>query len=145
MNLPGLFEEYAAMFERTFDDDNWQRLETYFHPQAVYETHGFEDTRFEGRQALLNALQSNVSNFDRKCDSRKLRTVEGPVVEGNTLTRTWACEFTLQGAEDLLLEGRETVTYDGGKIRHLLEEILPASAQRLAIWLEAHATKLSTH
>jgi len=142
MNILHLFETYAAQFELTFADDDWQRLEQHFHADVVYITSGFQGSRVAGRPLVLETLRNNVLNFDRKCDSRQLRTTEGPVVAGEKLTRTWQCRFTLNGAEDLLIEGRETVIFKDSRIIQLEEEILPHSVARMKSWMAANGNRL---
>ena len=54
LSVAARFNNYADDFELTFTDDDWTRLETYFHQDAVYSTSGFHATQFEGRAELLN-------------------------------------------------------------------------------------------
>ena len=142
MNIGALFAHYADDFELTFVDDDWKRLEKHFSNDAIYSTIGLQSTRSEGRDKLLNALKYNVSNFDRKCDSRSLTTIDGPHIDGQTLTRTWRCEFVLQDADNLVIEGREKAVYSGEQIVLLEEEILADSAAIMAAWMEQYGANL---
>ena len=136
------FKSYADDFELTFVDDDWKRLEKYFSCDAIYSTVGLHKTRTEGRKRLLDVLKHNISNFDRKCDSRTLTTVDGPHLNEQILTRTWRSEFTLQGADDLVIEGHEKAVYVGKHIVLLEEEIFAVSAARMAAWLERYGANL---
>jgi hypothetical protein len=71
LNLLERFATQARDVVRTFIDDEWSRLEQYFTIDATYETLGEGGERFVGRPALLAALRRSVTNFDRRCDSRR--------------------------------------------------------------------------
>jgi hypothetical protein len=116
------FEAYAADFERTFVDDDWNRLEKYFTEDAVYSTPA-NGLRVSGREGVLATLRAAVSGFDRRCDTRSLASTEGPTQEGNEVFRRWVGRFTVAGAPDLEIEGSERATYRDGRIE-LLEVTL---------------------
>ena len=48
------FMAYAAAFEQTFADDNWQRLEPFFTPDATYRVSGLPAScELHGRDAIF--------------------------------------------------------------------------------------------
>jgi hypothetical protein len=143
---PDLVECFLAQgrdFERTFLDDDWSRMERRFTADAVYETLGPGGERFVGRSELLAALRRAVTNFDRRCDSRTLVTTRGPFCEGVEVTREWACTFTLSGAPDLRIEGRERAVYKDELIELLQERLTPQSRQSLNTWFATYAARLA--
>lgn len=145
MNLIERFAAYADDFERTFIDDDWERLEKYFTEGAIYVTLGPHVQRAESREAVLETLHRAVSNFDRRCDSRVLATTRGPEQVANEVRREWACTFTCAGAPDLRISGSERAVYEGDRICLLEERLSDESRQRFDRWLREHAAKLASH
>ncbi|MCZ6890170.1 MAG: nuclear transport factor 2 family protein [Gammaproteobacteria bacterium] len=143
MNLADLFKNYADDFELTFVDDNWSRLEQYFTENAIYETEGALASVHTGRDQVFTALRENISRFDRRCDSRNLETIEGPQIEGDTLTRRWRCTFTLRGAPDLSIVGDERAHYERDRICRLEEMLTEDSQITLGEWIGKYQSKLA--
>lgn len=143
MKLVDLFQKYAEDFELTFVDDNWSRLEQYFTKNAIYQTSGRFASTHTGRNQVLEALRQNISRFDRRCDTRSLETIEGPVTDGNILTRRWRCTFTLRGAADLSIVGDERAHYEGRRICRLEETLTENSQTALGEWVAKHQSKLA--
>jgi len=139
MTLVDRFEAYAADFELTFVDDQWQRLGRHFAENAVYSTPA-NGVRVPGRANVLATLRAAVSGFDRRCDTRNLRTTGGPREEGDEVSREWKARFTLGGAPPLEIEGSERARFRGGQIE-LLEVTL--ASETLARLLEYAATYLA--
>ena len=142
MSIAELFQSYAEDFELTFVDDDWSRLEKYFTENAIYETGGAFASKHVGRERALRALKENISGFDRRCDSRTLETIEGPQIDGDTLSRRWRCTFTIHGAPDLIIIGDERAHFEGSQICHLEEVLSEDSQVALGKWIEAHRSKL---
>ena len=82
MDLVKLFGEYAAAFERVYQNDEWAELEPYFTEDAVYEIEGGPPFggRAAGRPALLAHLEKSVNAFDRRFPRRSLQLLEGPTL-----------------------------------------------------------------
>jgi len=139
MDLVARFEAYAADFESTYADDDWSRLERYFTEDAVYSTPA-NGVRIPGRASVLAVLQAAVSGFDRRCDSRRLVTTDGPRQEGNQVLREWSAVYTVAGAPDLEVSGSERAVYRGDRIellevvltREMLARLIAFSGQHLA-------------
>lgn len=112
-NLPG-FGVYAAAFEESLQDDNWDRLAEYFAPEAVYLPG--DGTQAEGRAAVLQALQDSVNALERKCDSRVLEGEPDISEEGDTITLRFTLRYTCSGRPDLRLVGYETAQFSDGLI-----------------------------
>ena len=136
------FTAQSAAFERAFIDDDWSRLEPYFTPDAIYETLGPGGERWVGSPAVMAALRRAVNNFDRRCDSRALVTIEGPVRDGAEVLRQWSCTFTLSGAPDLTIDGSERAVYRGELIELLQEKLTAPSREELGRWVAAHGSLL---
>ena len=137
MSLVARFEAYAEDFERSYADDDWSRLEQYFTEDATYSTPA-NGVRVPGRQGLLAVLRAAVSGFDRRCDSRRLVTTQGPREEGEEVSREWEATFTLAGAPDLKIAGSERAVFRGDRIL-LLEVVMePETLARLMSYREQY-------
>ncbi len=65
------FAAYAADFEKTFEDDEWTRLEGYFAEDAIYTVKGTPfDCEVRGRDAIFRAIKKSIDGFDRHFDKR---------------------------------------------------------------------------
>ena len=139
MDIQERFFAFAAAFEESYADDNWQRLEQYFTEDAVYDD-GMGASA--GRAATLEKLRGSVSGLDRRMDSRTV-DLDTPNVEGNTLTFHWTARYTLAGAPDLVLGGTETARFEGDRIAHLADVMDPGVVEAMGEWLTAHGDKLA--
>ena len=86
MNHLEQFQAYADAFEETYVDDNWQRLEEYFTPDAVYAPG--DGTEAVGRDQVLARLRDGVNGLDRRFDSRALSASQ-PSLDGDTVSLAW--------------------------------------------------------
>lgn len=137
MTLIERFNAYAADFERTFLDDDWSRLEQYFTDDAVYST-PTNGLRAAGRATVLATLRAAVSGFDRRCDSRKLVTTDGPWEASDQVRREWAASFTLRGAPELKIGGSERAVFRGDRIELLEVTITEDTLSRLMNYAAAY-------
>jgi hypothetical protein len=133
------FEAYAKDFERTFMDDDWARLEQYFTEDAVYSTPA-NGLRVSGRDNVLATLRAAVSGFDRRCDTRRLDSTEGPRQEENEVFRRWAARFTVAGAPDLEIQGAERAKYRGERIELLEVALSRETLARLLNYASTYVT-----
>ncbi len=137
MGIQDRYTDYADAFERSYEDDDWSRIEQYFTEDAVYEG----DPVARGRDAVLARLQNGVNGFDRRMDSRTL-TFEKPTVDGNTVTVRWKAAYTKQGLPNLQISGREFATFKGDRIATLRDEFDPAAQQAMGDWMQKHGKAL---
>ena len=136
------FEQFAAAFEATVEDDKWSRLEPYLAENVTYVNVGGPDPECEGRRAVIAFLQADVSNIDRKFDTRKLVALTPPSAKGDRLSRRWRITYTLAGAPDLILEGEARYLFEGDLIKGIEEELTPASMQEMRAWMARYGTRL---
>jgi len=142
MKIVEKFENFARDFEETVLDDDWSRLEAYFAEDATYLNVGSPDPKCEGRKAILDYLKADVSNSDRRFDSRTLIALSPPVTDGNRLTRQWRITYTLKEAPDLVVDGEARYLFEGGLIKALEEEPTATSMQNMEVWMRQHGSKL---
>jgi hypothetical protein len=123
------FQQYADAFEDFFEKDDTTLLEPYFTEDAVYET--LADPPLgecvEGRAAVLAYLKKSVDSFDRRFESRELEILEGPEVRDGAVWLRWRGRYRVSGAPALEMEGEETVTFEGDRIRRLEDRFPPGT------------------
>ena len=144
MDIADVFESFAAEFEQSVDDDNWFRLEKYFAEDATYLNLGGPDPKCEGRDAILAYFKHDVTNNDRRFDSRTLIALSPPITDGNRLSRQWRCTYTLKGTPDLVLEGESRYVFQSGLIKALEVQLDEDSMQTLDQWMRAHGSQLQS-
>lgn len=142
MGIIEIFESFAADFEAAVQDDNWSRLEKYFTKDATYLNVGGPDPKCEGRDAILAFLKKDVSNNDRRFDTRTLIALTPPSAEGDRLSRRWRCTYSLAGAPDLVVEGEARYRFEGDLIKQIEEEATAASMQNVDEWMQKYGDRL---
>ncbi len=138
------FIAYAAAFEEAYASDQWQGLAEHFHEDAVYEVGlpllGAE--RCEGRDRILDWFADVVDRFDRRFETRTLKSIEGPVEEGNRIWVRGAAVYTSDVAPDFELALKETVHIDDGRIRLLVDEYEPEMIAAADAYNANYGTKI---
>ncbi len=132
MGIVDLFKSFAADLEITVRDDNWLRLEKYLAEDATYVNVGGPDPKCKGRASVTTYLKEDVSNTDRRFDTRTLIALTPPKVDGNSLSRRWRCTFTLAETPDLVIEGEARYLFEGDLIkenRRVDEEVWKSSGR----------------
>lgn len=142
MNNVDIFNTFADAFEAAVEDDNWTRLERYLAEDVTYLNVGCPDPKAEGRNAVIGFLREDVANTDKRFDSRALEALTQPTTEGDRLSRRWRCTFTLEGADDLVLEGEARYRFEDNLIKEIEEETTTESIHELAAWMEKYGEKL---
>lgn len=133
------FQAYADAFEETYLDDNWQRLEEYFTPDAVYAPG--DGTEAVGRDQVIARLGEGVNGLDRRFDSRALHATP-PRSEGDTVSLSWQLILSKTGAPDLKATGVEHATYTDGAISRLEDVFDEGVAEGVGEWMAAHGDSL---
>lgn len=134
------FQAYADAFEQTYADDNWQRLEEYFAPDAVYAPG--DGTEAVGRDQVIARLRDGVNGLDRRFDSRVLHA-SPPNSEGDTVSLSWQLTLSKTGSPDLMAMGVEHATYSDGAISRLEDVFDEGVIDGLGGWMAAHGDSLN--
>jgi len=134
------FFEYVEEFEKTYDDDDWSRLERFFAPDAVYEVRNTVFAcRIEGPTAILRGIRKSLDGFDRLLEKRTLGLADGPTEDGDRVTFGWTATYDAPGAPPLVLRARSTARYRGDVIVELVDEYPDGMDAEAAAWSRAYA------
>lgn len=135
------FQAYADAFEKTYEDDNWQRLEEYFTPDAIYAPG--DGTEAVGRDQVIAQLRDGINGLDRRFDSRAL-SASPPSLDGNTVSLSWQLTLSKQGTPDFTATGVEYATFTDGAISRMEDVFDEGVAETLGAWMAAHGDSLGT-
>lgn len=138
------FAAYAAAFEKGFESDDWADVEAWFAEDAVYEVELNPPMggRFEGRGAILAYFPFVLDAFDRHFESRELALLDGPTETDDSVWIRGTATYRADDVPEFVLELEETLTFDGDKIRHMVDHYEPAMKQAIDRYLAAHGAKL---
>jgi hypothetical protein len=135
MEIMPQFLAYAGDFERTLADDDWQRLQSYFADQAVYEVQAESfGCRLTGRAAIFAGMKKSLDGFDRRFASRDIEVTNGPEVADSEIRLGWKVVYHRDGVPPFVLRGRSTVRYAGDRIVYLCDAYEPSVGDELAAW-----------
>ncbi len=135
------FLEYATDFEKTYEDDDWSRLEVYFTEDAVYAVTGEAPLGGEwaGREAVLEHLNEIVNELDRRFEMRDVEIVGAPKVSEDSIEFDWRGTYKNAGDPDLVFGGREKAIFSGDRIIRLVDTMEEGADQNIQVWLESHS------
>lgn len=130
------FLAYAADFEKTLADDDWSRLEPYFHEDAVYaidsDLYGCE---LSGRDAVFAGLKKSLDGMDRKFTSRDVETTGPPEVDGDAMEVGWKVLYHRDDTPDFVLPGRSRVELRDGRIAKLVDSFEAQAFEDMKAWV----------
>lgn len=134
------FLAYAAAFEQTFADDNWQRLAPFFSEDATYEVSGIPGGGvMHGRDAIFRGIKKSLDGFDRRMASRQIIPTAPPSEEGNRVTLRGVARYVRDG-EPVEMHATIDVDFANGKIVRMHDHF---TLDPVALaWFQAHAHDL---
>jgi ketosteroid isomerase-like protein len=135
-NLP-TFMAYAAAFEQTYADDNWQRLEPFFAEDATYEVSGIPGGGvMHGRDAIFRGIKKSLDGFDRRMTSRQIVPTAPPTESADRVTLQGLVRYVRDGAP-VEMHATIVVEFADGKISRM-HDTFALDATALA-WFQQHA------
>ena len=140
MNIRDRFQAYAADFELSYADDDWNRLVKYFSVDASYDS-GDGSATADGRDSVLQKLKNSVNALDRKMEQRDLK-FHSFSSEGDTVIAPWTVRYSTMGLPTLEINGTEFARFEGDAIVELRDEFSTESQVALGTWMEAHGGNL---
>jgi len=142
MNIIEIFEKFAADFEASFEDDNWIRLKKYFTKDATYLNVDDPESKSLGADEIINFIKEDVTNIDRKFDTRKVVSLSPPTAEGNRLSRLWQAKYSLRRFPDLVVEGESRYLFEKDLIKSIEVELTEDSKKTHQEWMNNFGEKL---
>ena len=138
---------YAAAFEETYLDDDWERLLPFFNEHAVYLVEGGPlACRIDGRAAILRGLKKSVDGLDRRFDARHIEITDGPQAESfadnERVMLSWRVSYDRAGTPNMSFPGRSVATVADDKIVELRDIYVDAELEPVAAWLQQYGTDL---
>ena len=139
MNALEKFVKYAADFEASYEDDQWERIKPYFADGAVYEvaSRTFGAT-LRGPDEIVGGFKKSLNGFDRLFETRKIDVLGAPEVGEDEVSAEWTASYTKEGCTPLVLRGRSAVRYEGDKIIRLIDSYTEAAEIELQEWNAAN-------
>ncbi len=133
------FMAYAADFELTYIDDDWERVRNHFAEGIVYEVMAESfGCKLIGREAIAAGLKKSLDGFDRRFDSREVELVGEPQIDGEVLRAAWNVHYTKAGCDPFTLRGSSTVRCVDGKVMHLTDAYERSAEDEFAGWRRAN-------
>lgn len=138
------FREYAAAFEDVVKSDDFSVLEPFFSEDAVYELIGGPPFagRHEGREAVFAYLKQSLDSFDRRFGSRQLEVLDGPALRDGAVWMRWRVCYKSAGLPELVLDGEETVSFEGDRIGRLEDRFPFEMAPLVEHWFSHYGDQL---
>ncbi|MCX2980536.1 nuclear transport factor 2 family protein [Halieaceae bacterium IMCC14734] len=132
--------KFAAGFEETYIDDNWERLLPFFTENAKYTVVGGPMAcEIEGRSAILAGLKKSLDGLDRRFSERRIEVTGGPEIlhldAGEKVMLNWEASYELAGLDCPVLPGSSVITVVDGLITHLQDEYDDVEVEPFAKWL----------
>ena len=135
-NLP-TFMAYAAAFEQTYADDNWQRLEPFFAEDATYEVSGIPGGGvMHGRDAIFRGIKKSLDGFDRRMTTRQIVPTAPPTESDNRVTLQGLVRYVRDGAP-VEMHATIVVEFSNGRIARM-HDTFALDPTALA-WFQQHA------
>jgi len=136
MDILEHFMAYAAAFENTYKDDDWNRLGQYFTEDAIYEV--VSDSigcTITGPDAIFVGIKKSLDGFDRRFSGRVIALDGAPEVDTDSFSVGWTVTYTKDGVAPFTLPGHTRATYRDGKIAHLTDSYEPSVTVDTLAWM----------
>ncbi|MFK8020271.1 MAG: nuclear transport factor 2 family protein [Pseudomonadales bacterium] len=139
-----LFFDYAAAFEQSYDDDDWSRVYTFFHDDAVYEIIGGQFACvLRGPKAIFVGMKKSLDGFDRRFDSRKLAADSEFVEDGSELSVSWHATYNKEGLPQFVLPGKTVMRIRDSKIEYIGDQFPEEAERDMAAWVAKTGYEIS--
>lgn len=134
------FAAYAQAFERAYESRDWSLLQDFLTEDASYEVLGPERLRSEsrGRKQVLEFLDWVTDAFDRKCEERKTVMFDPLVEIDGRIELHAAAIYRLPSGLHCHSNLYETATFEGDRIRRLVDELSPGACHEILLALDGY-------
>jgi hypothetical protein len=132
------FAAYAAAFEETYTDDNWNRLDEFLAPDLTYRVLGSPgfDSTVHGREAVYRSIRGFLDAFDRRCVRRVGIGDAPPLVENDTVVVSGFAGYRRGESDELILNMLLMAEFENDRIAVLSDVYLASTAHRMNAWME---------
>ncbi len=136
MSAMETFMAYAADFEKSYDDDDWDRVAPHFSDDAVYEVRSESmGCQLTGPQQIVAGFKKSLDGFDRRFDTRTIEIVGDIEQRGDELDAVWKVHYTKKGLAPYTLDGRSIIRCNDGKVVSLIDIYERSTEEALAAWV----------
>lgn len=136
MDVLKLFLTYAADFEITYKDDNWDRLHQYFNDQAIYEiVSPSMPCTLTSPTEIFRGIKKSLDGFDRRYDSREIAIGNDLKTDDSTLSASWSVTYIKGELPPFVLKGKSVCTFRDNKIEKLVDTFDAQNEQALMDWV----------
>jgi hypothetical protein len=136
------FGAYAADFEETFADDNWERISKRFDPNISYVVTGSPfDCELKGREAVLVGLKRALDGFDRRFENREISANGEPTIEPGKVAFPAHCLYKKSGLPTLEFVLTETVELNDEGLITLIHDNYPDGQDHVNEWLDINKSE----
>lgn len=137
------FLAYAADFEKTLVDDDWDRVTPYFAEDAIYRVESnLFGCELTGPSAICKGIQKSLNGFDRKFPGRDISVTSGPDVAGDELRLGWTVTYQKDGLPPFVLRGESFARLSDGKIALLVDSYDEQVAIEAKAWMQETGIQL---
>lgn len=136
MSVLELFIEYASKFEKSVEDDQWERVYRFFHADSHYKVHSrYIACDIKGPKAIFAGMKKSLDGFDRLFETRKI-SLEGEIeTTQTTVAMDWSAKYTLADHPQFTLLGRTKASYRDGLIETLEDFYTEDAEQQMQDWM----------
>ena len=143
LKLTAKLIHFTSDFEIAYKTDTWNEVASHFESDAVYEVRNTEfSCRIEGRDAIVTGFKKSLDGFDRHL-KRTMYVVEGPNEHDNEVSFVWFGQYAQAGTPPLELSARQTLLFNDGKIKLLVDEFLPNYGEDAGSWIATYRPDLN--
>ncbi len=136
--------EHIAAFDKTVEDDNWDRLVPFFHEDIRYFVTGAPFAcDIQGRDAVFAGFKKSLDGLDRKFDKRDWRCGEIMVSPPNLIKGTIIGTYEMTGKPPLQFGVQSIWGFTDDKISLMVDlyDISRMDAINSLDWLEEHGVE----
>ncbi len=136
MVLLELFKQQRMTFERAIEDETWDALTPFLHPQIRYQVMNMPfHCLLDGRDQVIAGMRRSLDGFDRHCE-REVGFDTWATEEGDHVISHGKIRFRRGPSPVLESSLWEVATYRDGQIVHLVDLYDVGEAKKFTAWMQ---------
>ncbi|MFT4519335.1 MAG: hypothetical protein ACI9JM_001731 [Halioglobus sp.] len=137
MDTTTLFLAYASEFEKSYADNEWERLYEFLQPDATYEVVSEKyGCTLVGPEAIFRGTKKSLDGLDRRFEKRTIQPKDDIQSSDNEFSISWIAIYEQSGLPTLELHGHSHVLFRDGKIQTLTDSYTPEGELQVQAWLD---------